>query len=456
MLTFRRRFIQEKTRVKHYRKLIPLLMLLCYSAVLAQENICEAIVEDAINIVQNECAPTDRNQACYGYVQLEATPREGVENFTFSQAGDIANVADLDTLRLSALDEENNTWGIALMKLQANLPASLPGQNVTFVMFGNVEIQNAVEPSEELATIEIIANDGINVRSGPSTDYRVAGSLARNEAVTANGRNEDGSWLRIQVPDSDALGWVFAELVTTDDDTSTLSVVDAGDSEVPFTPMQAFYFSTGIGTTNCTEAPPDGILVQTPEGAGRIELRANDVNIQLGSTAFLQAEAGEDLTVSVVEGEGVITSDGVSVVVPAGAQVEVPLDDDLSADGPPGDPQPYDLDTMEPLPIDMLPVEITVAEPAEEEDIEQSNSDHSGPPPVMPDGTHSTGNLPPELSMFAGMDQALICSTFDQTLGQAGMTRQSYIDQLNQVRGFIPADAQQQVDQFIAMLNACG
>src|SRR5690606_38511018 len=171
-----------------------------------------------------ECAATDRNQACYGYVQLQDTPRDGVEEFTFEQTGDLVNVADVETLRLSSLDEDSNTWGIALMKLQANLPASLPGQNVTFVLFGNVEIQNAVEPGEELATIEISANDGINVRSGPSTDYRVIGSLMRNEAVTANGRNEDGSWLRIQVPDSDALGWVFAELVTTDDDTSALRV----------------------------------------------------------------------------------------------------------------------------------------------------------------------------------------------------------------------------------------
>ena len=437
--------------MKHHRKLIPLLMLLLYSAVLAQENICESIVQDAISIVQDECAATDRNQACYGYVQLQATPREGVEEFTFEQAGDLVNVADVETLRLSSLDEDSDTWGIALMKLQANLPASLPGQNVTFVLFGNVEIQNAVEPGEELATIEISANDGINVRSGPSTDYRVVGSLTRDEAVIANGRNEDGSWLRIQVPDSDTLGWVFAELVTTEDDASALSVVDANETNVPFAPMQAFYFRTGIGSTSCAEAPPDGILVQTPEGAGRIELRANDVDIQLGSTAFLQSEPGENMTVSVVEGEGVITADGVSVTVPAGAQVEIPIDDDLRASGPPGEPEPYDFDAVDTLPIDMLPDTITIAEPAEAAAIEEINS--SGPPPVAPDGS---GSLPPELSMFAGMDQTMICTAFDQSLGQAGMTRQSYIDQLNQIRPFMPAESLEQVDQFIAMLNACG
>jgi hypothetical protein len=428
---------------------VPLLMLLCYSAVLAQDNICSTIVQDAISIVQNECAPTGRNQACYGYVQLQATPREGVENFSFEQTGDLANVADVETLRLSSLNEEENTWGIALMKLQANLPAALPGQNVTFVLFGNVEIQNAVEPSAELATIEISANDGINVRSGPSTDYRVIGSLVREEAATANGRNQDGTWLRIQLPDSDALGWVFAELVTTDGDASALSVVDASETEVPFTPMQAFYFSTGIGTTGCTEAPPDGILVQTPEGAGRIELRANDVDIQLGSTAFLQAEPGDNMIVSVVEGEGLVTADGVSVSIPAGAQVEVPIDDDLSASGPPGEPHPYDFEMVDSLPIEMLPDEITIAEPADEAAIEAS-----GPPPVAPDA--GSAALPPELSMFAGLDPALFCSMFDQSLGQAGFTRESYIAQLNQARPFMPAESQQQLDEIVTMLNSCG
>lgn len=440
--------------MRPYRKLIPLLALLCCSAVLAQDNICTALVEDAIRIVQDECAPTGRNQACYGYVQLQATPREGVADFRFEQAGDLANVADLETLRLSALNEDANTWGIALLKIQANLPASLPGQNVTFVLFGNVEIHNAVAPGVELATVEISASSGINVRSGPSTDFRVVGSLARGESATANGRNADGSWLRIQVPDSDALGWVFADLVTPTDDASILSVVSAADTEVPFTPMQAFYFSTGIGTTSCTEAPPDGILVQTPQGAGKIELRANDVDIQLGSTAFLQAQPGENMTISVIEGEGVATADGVSVVIPAGAQVDVPLDDDLRASGPPGDPRPYELETLEALPVEMLPDVVAIAEPADEAEIAASSARANVPPAVAPDVLPGAGGDFSSLMGF-GMDAATFCPLFDQALAQSGITREMYIAQMNQVRGFAPADARQQLDAFLALLNSC-
>ena len=122
------------------RKIVYLSVLLCFTTALAQDATCSAIVQQAMADVQQDCAPTGRNQACYGYVSLDATPREGVQNFSFAKAGDLASVGDLDTLRLSALDVAKNTWGIALMKLQANLPDALPGQNVTFLLFGDVEI----------------------------------------------------------------------------------------------------------------------------------------------------------------------------------------------------------------------------------------------------------------------------------------------------------------------------
>src|SRR3954463_16404914 len=86
--------------MKPFRKIVYLLLLLCFTTALAQDATCSAIVQQALAAVQQDCAPTGRNQACYGYVSLDVTPRDGVENFTFAKAGDLANVADLDTLRL--------------------------------------------------------------------------------------------------------------------------------------------------------------------------------------------------------------------------------------------------------------------------------------------------------------------------------------------------------------------
>jgi hypothetical protein len=297
--------------------------LLCFTNVLAQSVTCGALVQQAMAAVQTSCAATGRNQACYGYVSLQATPRTDVQNFSFAKAGDLANVADLASLQLTALDSAKNTWGIVLMKLQANLPDTLPGENVTFLMFGDVQIQNAVPSAPTQSTPEATA-----------------------------------------------------------------------DPNALLHPMQAFYFKTGIGHTSCAGAPADGLLIQSPKGAGQISLRANNVDIQLGSTAYLQAQPGANMRVEVVEGEGHLTADHKTVDIPAGSEVDVPLGDDLNADGVPSDPQAYNASEVVDLPISDLPDEITVAPPADEviiqeaiqegdaETIQQSesstNSDNSG------------------------------------------------------------------------------
>ncbi len=435
--------------MKIIRKMAYLLVILCFTRVLAQADTCVSYVQQALAAVDEACAAIGRNQACYGNVALSATPREGVGDFTFEQAGDLANIADLQTLRLRQLDLEANVWGVALMKLQANLPDTLPGQNVTFVLFGDVEIENAVEPGETLPTTEVTSNGGINIRKGPSTSFAVIGSLANGETATANGRSSDGSWLRIQVPDADALGWVSADLVTADD-SSGLSVVEAGDAEVPFTPMQAFYFNTGSSETGCTEAPASGILIQTPAGAGEITLRANDVDIKLGSTAYLQAQPSDVMTISVVEGRGQITAEGETVIVPAGAKVDIPIDENLNADGAPGEPEPYDPSTVQALPIVVLPEDIEIAPPVSEEDLiieqQDAGTDFGGAAP-MPGGF--------DPSMFGGMDAAAFCPLMTQAMADAGMSIGEYISLVEGSMGMMPAELQGQFTQFLNLLRQC-
>ncbi len=349
--------------MKLLRCITYLLFVLCFSSVLAQAATCSAIVEQALSNVENDCAATARNQACYGYVSLQATPRQGVQNFSFSKVGDLVNVSDIDTLSLSRLDPSTNTWGIALMKLQANLPDTLPGQNVTFLLFGDVHIQDATAHSTSQPTIQISASSRVNIRSTPSTSGAVIGSIAAGQTATANGRNADGSWLRVQLPNSEALGWVSASVVKVSGSASSLAVIDASPAASNFTPLQAFYFQAGIGKPDCQQAPEDGILIQTPKGVGEIDLRANDVDIQLGSTAFLQAQPNGVLTISVVEGEGHVSAQGKTVDVPAGTQTTIPLDANLSAAGQPSDAQPYDAALVQPLPVQVLPLKITLAPP---------------------------------------------------------------------------------------------
>ncbi|MBK8025861.1 MAG: SH3 domain-containing protein [Chloroflexi bacterium] len=332
----------------------------------SQEAACSAYLEQALAAVQDACGATGRNQACYGNFSMQATTREAAIILDFDARGDVANVADLQTLRLDGLNTEANTWGIALMKIQANLPDSLPGENVTFLLFGDVEIENA---ANSVASIAVTTLNASNVRQRPSTEATVIGSLTSGETVTADGRTADFTWLRVRLPDSDSLGWVSADLLQPTGDVATLSEVDPANDTVPFTPMQAFYFRSGASGTTCETAPQDGILIQTPEGVGQISLRANDVDIQLGSTAFIKAQPGGSMSFSILEGAGRARVDGEYIEVPAGSWVEIPMSDDLSASGAPSNPKPYNNDSLQRVPVQLLPREITITPSLTEEEI---------------------------------------------------------------------------------------
>src|SRR5690606_10481517 len=146
------------------------------------------IVDTALQAADLACTETGRNQACYGNVLVDAEPSDTATDFVFNTTGDIVDLTDIQSLLLNGLDEVTEEWGVAILRVQANIPNSLPGQNVTFVLFGDVEIADA----------------------------------------SAEDQN----------------------------------------------PMQAFYFSSGIGESACNEAP-NGMLVQTPEGVTEVSMTMN-------------------------------------------------------------------------------------------------------------------------------------------------------------------------------------
>jgi hypothetical protein len=269
-----------------------LVLSLLTIAIVAQDELCPSIVSTALEATNSACDDTGRNQVCFGNIALAAAARPGVDEFAFKQQGDIVDVAAVQTITLSSMDAEAGEWGVALMRIQANIPDTLPGQNLTFLLFGDVEIENAVDVPED------------------------------------------------------------------------------GDTEAPLTPMQAFYFRSGIGDAPCEGAPDSGLLIQTPEGAGEIEFTVNEVNITLASTTYLQAEEGADLTVNVVEGMAEVEAQGVVQTVPAGARVSVPLDEGLSASGPPNPPEPYDEDVLVVLPLNNLEREIVIVPALTPDEIE--------------------------------------------------------------------------------------
>jgi hypothetical protein len=137
-------FDQLSPLLRRFRPAVLGLLALALAPALLAQGTCPAIVQRALAAADDLCAATGRNQACYGHIAVEAVPHPDVTALNFDAAGDIENVTAIQTMRLHPMDEARQTWGVAFMRLQANLPGHLPGQNATFLMFGDVEITSAV------------------------------------------------------------------------------------------------------------------------------------------------------------------------------------------------------------------------------------------------------------------------------------------------------------------------
>jgi hypothetical protein len=112
-----------------------LLLTLISIVVITAQNTCSVLVEQALTEVSTSCEGIARNEACYGYNLVRAAFQTDVPADFFTQPADVTSIIELETIATSPFDETNGTWGVAVMNIQANLPDTLPGQNVTFVLY---------------------------------------------------------------------------------------------------------------------------------------------------------------------------------------------------------------------------------------------------------------------------------------------------------------------------------
>lgn len=103
---------------------------------------CDQLVTQALAQTGSACQGMERNSACYGHDQVNAS-FEGALASPFESAGDRADLLQLRTLNTAPLDEVSGVWGIAIVKAQADLAGTLPGQNVTLLFYGDAGITGA-------------------------------------------------------------------------------------------------------------------------------------------------------------------------------------------------------------------------------------------------------------------------------------------------------------------------
>lgn len=119
------------------------LMLLAFPVFsLAQEcDLSTGFIPIALEQLSELCQGMGKNQICYGTQDIEATQVSNlVEDFNFDDPGDIENLANIGSVNLEPLTLQNPNWATALILAQAVLPNSLPGQNITILLVGDVQL----------------------------------------------------------------------------------------------------------------------------------------------------------------------------------------------------------------------------------------------------------------------------------------------------------------------------
>ncbi len=283
---------------------------------------CSATVEKALLEVDQNCADLGRNVACYGFTQVEAAFYEEVGDDFFAQPTDRTDLALLSSLRTSPFNQALNQWGIALMKIQANLPNTLPGQGVVVMLLGDTELTSQTPPDTVFTNdtaLEVTTTTRARIRSGASLRYNALIAVDEGTALVADGISEDGKWVRV-VYNDEVVGWIARELVTATADLTTLPSL----TQDLQTSMQAFYFTSGVGNIDCEEAP-NALLVQSPQHI-QVNLTVNEARITLGSTGLLETLPDGRMVLYMLDGQAEVNG----LIVPEGykAFVEVQLDEE--------------------------------------------------------------------------------------------------------------------------------
>lgn len=285
------------------------LLVLAWQVSSAQEQTtCPAVVEVALAQMADNCENLARNSACYGYDRVTATFMQPVSADFFSQPSDRVELVTVQSIQTAPLDTALNQWGIAVMNVQANVPETLPGQAVTFILMGNAMIENYVSAEEADTTFQAlpvsITSEAV-IRSAPSADGTVLGTLGEGTSLLVDGVDDSHEYVRTYYLDQH--GWVHIDALEASDELLTLTAPgERGPS-----PMQAFYFTTSVSAPICNQAP-DVLTIHAPENV-TVDLTVNGANIRVGSTLTFKQVSEEALVMSVHEGHAELLDQDVTV-----------------------------------------------------------------------------------------------------------------------------------------------
>lgn len=317
------------------------------TAPIMAQSTCPPDVLLALARASSACYGIERNQVCIGSgdVSLQSTDGALIE-----QTGQIMPLNGTWIITLA----NGDVPAVAQLQVQASITDN-EGTAMTWLALGDVSLMNLV-PSVPTMTVTLTGTG--KLRATPAIDGDIIMELAVNRALVANGRTDDGRWLRVSVPNSNDLAWISSEILTVPSPINDLNVIEVDDAYLR--PFQVAHLS-GQSTSLCEGQLPSGLLIQSPHPEHAVSFTLNNVPFQVAATVFITAD-GELLTAYVLEGSLIAGPEDARVYVPAGARIQFSQEHLAHA-------EPFGTFEFTGLPLNALPRRFTMSEAITQEDI---------------------------------------------------------------------------------------
>lgn len=298
----------------------------------AQVDLCPSFSSRVVSEVARQCASMGADEVCRGFNNVQTTVdgnRDAV--YTTGELTTIGRLVDTMVVSTSPLDLTSQSYGVAPMRVRANLPVGLPGRDLIVMPLGGVEIGNGVPLEGALLlpndadALEVTTATTATLYEAASASSPVAGTVPVGTKLIADGITSDQDWFRVyfEYPGdyaTRASAWINRSALQN---VNTDLLPHIGEDSL--TPMQKFYYNNIFNASSCPGTPAGAILVQSPKGI-ETEFIVNDANVLIASSISLSIRPPNIMELRVLDGLAVLcrnTPD--EIILPEGFAIELPL-----------------------------------------------------------------------------------------------------------------------------------
>lgn len=134
---------------------------------------------------------------------------------------------------------------------------------------------NTPAPSPTPRAILTVSQEGINVRTGPGTNFGTAGTAALGQTFDIISKNEAGDWWQVCCIDGEP-GWIFSQLATVQNAENVQVGENLAAAPVAAAPVAAAPVAAAPAATAAPAAPAAPAATNTPAPAAPAAPPAND------------------------------------------------------------------------------------------------------------------------------------------------------------------------------------